>query len=57
MEPREGKPTYSSDSEVICTSYYSKLNPLENGEASKPVLSRHVIGFRAFWILTVYGLL
>ncbi len=32
VEPREGKPTYQSDSEVICTSFYSKLNPLEDGE-------------------------
>lgn len=32
IEPREGNPTYRSDSEVICTSYYSKLDPLEDGE-------------------------
>ena len=34
IEAREGKPTYRSDSEVICTSYYSKLNPLEDGEVT-----------------------
>ncbi|KAG1688573.1 Laminin subunit alpha-1 [Nymphon striatum] len=27
-----GKPKYNNDNEVICTSYYSKLNPLEGGE-------------------------
>ncbi|KAG8222837.1 hypothetical protein J437_LFUL010340 [Ladona fulva] len=32
IQPRRGKPTYRHDSEVICTSYYSKLNPLEGGE-------------------------
>lgn len=28
----KGKPHYATDSDVICTSYYSKLTPLENGE-------------------------
>ncbi|KAK4880835.1 hypothetical protein RN001_008981 [Aquatica leii] len=28
----KGKPHYFTDSEVICTSYFSKLTPLENGE-------------------------
>ncbi|XP_015258513.1 PREDICTED: laminin subunit alpha-1-like, partial [Cyprinodon variegatus] len=32
VTPRLGPPTYRSDTEVICTSYYSRLNPLENGE-------------------------
>lgn len=32
IEPREGNPTYRSDSEVICTAFYSKLDPLEDGE-------------------------
>ncbi|KAM6908341.1 laminin subunit alpha-1 [Lycodopsis pacificus] len=32
MTPRLGPPTYKSDTEVICTSYYSRLNPLEHGE-------------------------
>uniref|UniRef100_A0A3P8UH74 Laminin, alpha 1 n=1 Tax=Amphiprion percula TaxID=161767 RepID=A0A3P8UH74_AMPPE len=32
MTPRLGPPTYQSDTEVICTSYYSRLNPLEHGE-------------------------
>ncbi|XP_042339328.1 laminin subunit alpha-1-like, partial [Plectropomus leopardus] len=32
MTPRLGPPTYKSDNEVICTSYYSKLDPLEHGE-------------------------
>ena len=29
---RKGKPSYRYDDEVICTSYYSKLEPMENGE-------------------------
>ncbi|KAM4543486.1 laminin subunit alpha-1 [Fundulus diaphanus] len=32
VTPRLGPPTYRSDTEVICTSYYSRLNPLEHGE-------------------------
>ena len=33
VEPKIGKPnSYDYDEEVICTSYYSKLEPLENGE-------------------------
>ena len=34
LEPRKGKPTYKEDNEVICTSYYSSLKPLEAGEVS-----------------------
>ncbi|XP_063773402.1 laminin subunit alpha-2 isoform X3 [Pseudophryne corroboree] len=30
--PRIGTPSYTQDDEVICTSYYSKIHPLENGE-------------------------
>ncbi|XP_077869897.1 laminin subunit alpha-1-like [Saccoglossus kowalevskii] len=32
IQPTIGNPHYSADDEVICTSFYSKLNPLENGE-------------------------
>ncbi|XP_014675870.1 PREDICTED: laminin subunit alpha-2-like, partial [Priapulus caudatus] len=32
IAPTVGVPRYRSDDEVICTSYYSKLEPLENGE-------------------------
>uniref|UniRef100_A0A672HAX3 Laminin, alpha 1 n=1 Tax=Salarias fasciatus TaxID=181472 RepID=A0A672HAX3_SALFA len=32
IRPRLGPPTYRTDTEVICTSYYSRLNPLEHGE-------------------------
>ncbi|KAM3839038.1 laminin subunit alpha-1 [Vipera latastei] len=32
VTPRLGPPTYKKDDEVICTSYYSKLVPLEHGE-------------------------
>ena len=31
---RKGKPSYKEDDEVICTSYYSSLKPLEAGEVS-----------------------
>ena len=34
IEATVGKPRFRSDNEVICTSYYSKLNPLEGGEVS-----------------------
>uniref|UniRef100_A0AAY4DW82 Basement membrane-specific heparan sulfate proteoglycan core protein n=1 Tax=Denticeps clupeoides TaxID=299321 RepID=A0AAY4DW82_9TELE len=30
--PRTGPPSYTHDDEVICTSFYSKIHPLENGE-------------------------
>ncbi|KAL7889056.1 hypothetical protein AOLI_G00040300 [Acnodon oligacanthus] len=30
--PRTGPPGYIRDDEVICTSFYSKIHPLENGE-------------------------
>uniref|UniRef100_A0A9J7ZDZ5 Laminin subunit alpha 2 n=1 Tax=Cyprinus carpio carpio TaxID=630221 RepID=A0A9J7ZDZ5_CYPCA len=30
--PRTGPPSYMHDEEVICTSFYSKIHPLENGE-------------------------
>ncbi|MCJ8749866.1 hypothetical protein PDJAM_G00192530 [Pangasius djambal] len=30
--PRTGPPAYKHDDEVICTSFYSKIHPLENGE-------------------------
>ncbi|XP_074943697.1 laminin subunit alpha-2 isoform X1 [Phalacrocorax aristotelis] len=32
IHPRPGTPSYTKDDEVICTSYYSKIHPLENGE-------------------------
>ncbi|KAF6732239.1 Laminin subunit alpha-2, partial [Oryzias melastigma] len=30
--PRRGNPSYTRDDEVICTSFYSKIHPLEDGE-------------------------
>ncbi|XP_048106035.1 laminin subunit alpha-2 isoform X4 [Alosa alosa] len=30
--PRTGPPSYTRDEEVICTSFYSRIHPLENGE-------------------------
>ncbi|KAM4529659.1 laminin subunit alpha-2 isoform 2-T2 [Fundulus diaphanus] len=32
INPRTGPPSYTRDDEVICTSFYSKIQPLENGE-------------------------
>ncbi|XP_008118175.2 laminin subunit alpha-1 isoform X1 [Anolis carolinensis] len=32
ITPRLGPPTYKRDDEMICTSYYSRLVPLEHGE-------------------------
>ncbi|KAG7253467.1 hypothetical protein CRUP_022839, partial [Coryphaenoides rupestris] len=32
LNPRRGPPSYTRDNEVICTSFYSKIHPLENGE-------------------------
>lgn len=32
VEPRRGKPSYRYDDEVICTSYFSALDPLQDGE-------------------------
>ncbi|KAF3850086.1 hypothetical protein F7725_019805 [Dissostichus mawsoni] len=32
INPRTGNPSYTRDDEVICTSFYSKIQPLENGE-------------------------
>ncbi|KAG5268865.1 hypothetical protein AALO_G00217340 [Alosa alosa] len=32
ITPRIGPPTYKKDNEVICTSYYSRIEPLEHGE-------------------------
>uniref|UniRef100_A0A8B9LS25 Basement membrane-specific heparan sulfate proteoglycan core protein n=1 Tax=Astyanax mexicanus TaxID=7994 RepID=A0A8B9LS25_ASTMX len=32
IPPRTGPPGYRRDDEVICTSFYSKIHPLENGE-------------------------
>uniref|UniRef100_A0A7N6BAH8 Basement membrane-specific heparan sulfate proteoglycan core protein n=1 Tax=Anabas testudineus TaxID=64144 RepID=A0A7N6BAH8_ANATE len=32
LNPRTGPPSYTRDDEVICTSFYSKIHPLENGE-------------------------
>ena len=34
VEPRRGKPSYRYDDEVICTSYFSALEPIENGEVN-----------------------
>ncbi|XP_010077237.1 PREDICTED: laminin subunit alpha-2-like, partial [Pterocles gutturalis] len=38
IHPRPGTPSYIKDDEVICTSYYSKIHPLENGEVRSDVI-------------------
>ncbi|XP_019117191.2 laminin subunit alpha-2 isoform X6 [Larimichthys crocea] len=32
ITPQRGPPSYTRDDEVICTTFYSKIHPLENGE-------------------------
>lgn len=39
MEATPGKPRHRADSEVICTAYYSKIQPLENGEVIRHFLA------------------
>ena len=34
LEPTKGKPKFEYDEEVICTSYYSQLEPMEDGKVS-----------------------
>lgn len=43
IHPRPGTPSYMKDDEVICTSYYSKIHPLENGEVRSDVISYMLI--------------
>lgn len=38
IEATPGKPRFKSATDVICTSYYSKLLPLENGEVCNALL-------------------
>lgn len=40
INPRTGPPSYTRDDEVICTSFYSKIHPLENGEVRQWYLCR-----------------
>ena len=35
----KGRPRYTKDDDVICTSYYSKIVPLQNGEVSLQIHS------------------
>lgn len=52
--PTLGPPTYRNDTEVICTSYYSRLNPLEHGEvrwlASVPTVSPLHLSHLSLWL-------
>ncbi len=36
IEPTKGKPRFKFDEEVICTSHYSDIVPLRDGEVSMP---------------------
>lgn len=39
--PRRGPPSYAHDDEVICTSFYSKIHPLENGEVRNTFINSY----------------
>ncbi|KTG38867.1 hypothetical protein cypCar_00032734 [Cyprinus carpio] len=39
--PRTGPPSYMHDEEVICTSFYAKIHPLENGEIHTSLINGH----------------
>lgn len=41
VSAKKGKPHYSTDIEVICTSFYSRLTPLENGEVGQFLYQKH----------------
>ena len=38
IKPSVGVPRYKNDDDVICTSVYSQLDPLENGEVKTPII-------------------
>lgn len=48
VEPRKGKPKYEFDEEVICTSYFSGLEPKENGEVSNGLFCQ-----RTLWLQNI----
>lgn len=41
MQPVLGRPSYTRDDEVICTSYYSRQTPMENGEVLKKKINKY----------------
>ena len=43
INPRTGPPYYTRDDEVICTSFYSKIHPLENGEVTRVAIIRQYL--------------
>lgn len=51
INPKTGPPSYARDDEVICTSFYSKIHPLENGE----VTSTRALPFVALWSIAELG--
>lgn len=55
ITPRLGPPTYREDTEVICTSYYSRLNPLEHGEVRRVSAARPLTpSSSVFFSLTLF---
>ncbi|KAF7254774.1 Laminin subunit alpha-2 [Varanus komodoensis] len=56
ISPRTGPPSYAKDDEVICTSYYSKIHPLENGECGFNGHSRQLL-FEKWKLVPFYPLL
>ena len=43
MEPKKGKPnSFRYDEEVACTSFFSKMQPMENGEVKTSAVRRGV---------------
>lgn len=52
IHPRPGTPSYVKDDEVICTSYYSKIHPLENGEVrSDGANTEHSRKKKRLWLI------
>ena len=50
-----GAPKYLHDTEVMCTSYFSKLYPLENGEVSddSAVMAIFPVFMKCLWRLSI----
>lgn len=56
VPPTRGRPSYTSDTQVICTSYFSRLNPLEGGEVGLwgcVLCSFYTVGFVLFEVYRV----
>ncbi|EFB18993.1 hypothetical protein PANDA_011983 [Ailuropoda melanoleuca] len=55
--PRTGPPSYAKDDEVICTSFYSKIHPLENGEPTCQRFCSHLFLQSSCWYLVPYAVI